>query len=199
MIIPDGSPFRQIIGDVRTAFEKAEQYLKEDELVDCGLLIPAVNQLRYAGEHLARALCLDDAEKSRNALNESLNHCYRAVFDALEVKTQFYLGECQDFEKIYGNINITPVIPSYLEDSKAVREIQNTVPKMRRPGENRYQFWDKLENLASSLQTIHAKWMDARQELNKCLKKDRRDTRRFWIGLILAVAGLIASICWSKG
>ena len=74
-------------------FRKAEATLKvqELELFDRGLLMPAVNQLRYAGSHLIRTLDSSDQSKIESNLRQAIAHCQRATFDSLEVQVRYYL------------------------------------------------------------------------------------------------------------
>jgi len=189
--------FEKYVKDIQSAFHKAEESLKDGELFNRGVFIPAVNQLRYVGSHLIDALCLGDQKEIEEHLQDILRHCYRAVFDSLEAQAQYYLGECDDFKEHFKDIEIIPTIPSFIQDSKTVGDIRREIPKMRRAGKERYKYWHDMEKYLVQLKEIAERWNDARQELNKRINIARRDQRRFIISCFLIIAGIIVSVVLS--
>jgi len=49
---------------IEELFDKAELLAKEVELFQCGVSTPAINQLRYAGPHVLKALVADRQDRS---------------------------------------------------------------------------------------------------------------------------------------
>ncbi len=60
-----------------------EKRLKKVEHLTSEVAIPAINQLRYAGQHLVRILG-DCSQTPQKELEQAENHCKRASFDACE-------------------------------------------------------------------------------------------------------------------
>lgn len=117
--------------DVQMAFTNAEKaiiyadfsisnlsrQLQDDDLSACycittdvreqpkGVVIPAINELRYAGRHMIDALLLhDDSEKYQEQLRRSLRHCYRARFDALRATVLYMIRDFRNFSSDYEEI-----------------------------------------------------------------------------------------------
>lgn len=66
-------------------FHKTEQLLEAYKVEDFEFLVPAVNQLRYVGHHLVKALESDTQVATQaQELNEGFIHCQRAEHDACE-------------------------------------------------------------------------------------------------------------------
>lgn len=89
MDLPD--QFREQVREICRLYNTAESDLKNIGRVEQELLITAVNQLRYAGQHLLRALDSDDVDRIRSELDAAKRHCQRAIYDVNDSGAQFYL------------------------------------------------------------------------------------------------------------
>ena len=78
---------RQIVG----LFDQAENLLKEVEKVCGDLTVPSINQLRYVGYHIARAIVAQHDDSFFDELKKAENHCKRAIYDAYEVGILYFL------------------------------------------------------------------------------------------------------------
>ncbi len=69
------------------SYHLAEDYIKRAELSTTTLDIPSINELRYFGYHLAKALACDETQESRQReeLRRAEKHCKRAGYDAVEL------------------------------------------------------------------------------------------------------------------
>ena len=79
MDLPD--QFRGQVREICRLYNTAESDLKNIGRVEQELLITAVNQLRYAGQHLLRALDSDNADRIDSELDAAKRHCQRAIYD----------------------------------------------------------------------------------------------------------------------
>ncbi len=90
-------------------FKEAEDAIKD---IGSELVIPAVNQLRYCGNHLARYLSNTD---NNEELQDAAKHCKRATYDAYEAAITYQLLEFHKFKDDYRMIQVGTIIPDYAD------------------------------------------------------------------------------------
>ncbi len=112
----------QDFAHVRDLYSLAEKRIKLVEQLDSEIVIPAINQLRYAGWHILESLLSDDADKAN--IKEAEIHASRAVYDAIEAGTLELLLEFAQFKYDFRYITIGDVIPDYLEICEKNRQHQ---------------------------------------------------------------------------
>ncbi|MDQ6954812.1 MAG: hypothetical protein Q9M20_05155 [Mariprofundaceae bacterium] len=89
---------------LRSLFDSAEIKLKETEQLCGDLAIPSVNELRYVGYHITKALCHDvDSNDYNEELLRAERHCKRAVYDANEVGIEYLLRKIANFKEQYSS------------------------------------------------------------------------------------------------
>lgn len=69
------------IAEIKELFDGAEKFAKESELFHSGPSTPAINQLRYAGQHLLKALVADSKDAFNEEALKSKGHCLRSGYD----------------------------------------------------------------------------------------------------------------------
>lgn len=156
--------------EVCLLFSNAEDKIKKVEHLSGGVIIPAVNQLRYAGQHLVRTL--NGCEAPEEELRQAVGHCKRASFDACEAGLLYCLNIFKQFQDDYRNTTIVPVLPEWLAYCAAARNAQNLV-QITQDGD-RIKSYESAEASLDELLKIVAKFPDAREELNKTLINERR-------------------------
>lgn len=190
---PEVAPFTE-------SFRKAEKAIKEAETVvrircgdssgDCipaGLFIPAVNELRYAGCHIARYL----EGHVQSDLDKAVAHCQRAEFDAYDCCIQFLLDECHRFQDDYENVVIPSVVPNYSDLILSLSRISRTaVPR----DELTQQAVDQKQKDYNKLAGIYDTFQVSRSELNKLVRDKNKNSTRWWWAIIIAAASLVVSI-----
>ena len=176
--------------EVCTLFSNAEGKIKNVEHLAGGVVIPAINQLRYAGQHLVRNLsgCADPEEE----LRQSANHCKRASYDACEAGLLYCLKIFKQFQEDYRKTNIIPVLPDWLSHCASARKAQSLVQITQ--DEDRVISYKKAEASLTELLGIVAKLPDAREELNKTFENERRNFRILIYCLIVAIASLAIAV-----
>lgn len=178
--------------ELRLLFEKAETAIKMAERSGNEVVIPAVNQLRYAGYHTVTYLNAHFNERIDH-IERAKKHCKRAILDTVEASIMLYLAEIRNFEKDFKSIEISSVISDYLEKKKIVREISRKVTPAH-GDEEKLKLFEALKQDVEKLREINDSFEDARDELNKKLKKERREYFLKVSGLIVAVVGVIAGV-----
>ncbi len=107
------------IDDFHEAFSKAEEDIKLAELsisrfsseedVDCaaqngprGIVIPSINELRYAAKHLSDAMRQDKSSQGfEEQIRRAIRHCIRARLDALKATILFFVRNHYSFDQDY--------------------------------------------------------------------------------------------------
>lgn len=113
---------------VRALFVKAEGAIKKVEHVNSELVIPAVNQLRYAGNHLTRYL---DGFKNLHELDAVAKHCQRAVYDAYEAAIISALLEYDKFCDDYRMVVISDIVNDYTETVTLVEDARDFLGEVK--------------------------------------------------------------------
>ncbi|MEO5349808.1 MAG: hypothetical protein H7836_09190 [Magnetococcus sp. YQC-3] len=159
--------------ELKQLFNAAEGLIKKAEHYQVGLGIPAINELRYAGQHMLRALTgVDQSEDSDpdDANDESewvsaKKHCQRAQYDAAEGPVLFFLEQILDFKEDYRNEVISDLIPDYVRLMKEVHEINQQLQGVAKG--SRQQYAETISRHADRLAEIVSMLPHAREELNK--------------------------------
>lgn len=192
----DCANYKDKILKIKTLFAKAEAICKRvesDPEHEGGVVIPAINQLRYAGQHLIAACSSDDAKIQNEELNKAENHCQRAVYDAAEAACLIVKLQIDSYQKQFKSIIISEVVPSYSQTLRAHVELK-TIIGARRDDVSKQ---DHYEALLKTFYILNDGLLDLEaheEELKKALKISKRN---FWLvaaGLIVAIASLYFTI-----
>lgn len=171
-------------------FEKAERAIKIVERWHDELVVPAVNELRYAAFHIKEYLKNGQEED----LQKVINHCRRARYDAYEAGIVALIKEFRKFKDDYRQVVISQVIPDFVEIERrfweALEFINNTNKETR---EKVYQECEKwYGELSEVIKTLSA----ARDELNKLIRKEQLRLIAIFFTALGALAGVI-TLLWS--
>ena len=187
------------LSEISELFALAEEKIKLIEHLGEGLTFPAVNQLRYVAFHLLRADKTTDENLKKEELRKAKNHCERAIYDAVEPGIVHYLEEIRTFQNDYRMIEITNIIPNYLDISRKAEEssdfilerIKDSVSDRSNNQGDQYQEATSLfEGLKEAVKLLSY----ARPELNKKLRKYRLMFLVSVATLIVAAIGVIVSL-----
>lgn len=112
-------------------YRRAERAIRRNERLILALPLPPINQLRYAGYHLAKAGSPAKFVKVEEELDHAICHCKRAWFDAFDDIVVKLLEFYRDFrEKNYPEEAIIHYYPEY---SQVRDEVVQIVERMRAP------------------------------------------------------------------
>jgi DNA repair exonuclease SbcCD ATPase subunit len=181
-------------------FRAAEDEIKKFEKQYGDVPIPSINQLRYAGYHIAEAAQNNSSEVSVNTnIEKAVNHCKRAKYDAHEASSTLVLDRIRLFNERYKKVTETQkIISDYSnilgEVNEVSEKLQETIPSSF---SSRDEYYNAVEEGNKRLKAILKKLeesepaIEALVEENNYLKK--KDSRRFAIQIILAIIGAIFS------
>ena len=174
-------------------YAEAETAVKTVENLVGDFIMPSINQLRYAGRHLAEYLTLsDDNNEKLNQYNEFVSHCDRAEREAWELGIIYLLEWINDFDKYYRSITVTDVIQNYIYTRKKIRSIQEFLDTSPMNGQNHNKIQFK-ENFIE-LREIYDSYDLCQQELNKKLMHATNQVLFSLIAILLTILGIILSL-----
>jgi len=188
------------LDEVCSLFKEAEDNLKEYEYVDDTILLPAVNQLRYAGYHLAKAYKIELSESPGIEeldlnITQARNHCKRSIFDSSEGVLLHHLDEVRQFQLDYSKIAVPDIVPDYIDLCTQITKARDLIREASQvPGDTRHEFYKKCREHVTSLKSITDTLSEARPELNKKVDDRNTSTLRWTFGITLAALGAFAAI-----
>jgi len=178
------------LAHIAKLFAEAEIAIKEIEDFGSELVVPAVNQLRYCGNHLVRYLS-DTGNKEE--LEDSVKHCKRAAYDAYESAIAYHLLEFKKFKEDYRKVQITPVIPNYADIQQKIKQARDFI-RNNNESKTRGEFYKDgrkhLKLLADNVEKLNSN----RDELNKAIRKERTTLLFQVIGGIAAISAIVTFI-----
>ena len=186
--------------DLQKRFAEAESFIKEVELCGPELPVPAINELRYAGHHLLKALVISDQDEFRKELGEVEDHCHRAMYEASEAGITYLIRLLKQFDRDYKDVVVSNTIPSVLEIRKlgaqAAAKLSRGRLNRQSPTAQVQGYMEMFKELKDGVEILEAN----RDELNKVKEKEVRDSRRFvaqaffWIAVVATgIAGITQS------
>ena len=171
-------------------YNTAEQFIKEVEICQSELPIPAINELRYAGHHLLKGLVESDEEEALKSIADAEDHCNRAMYEASEAGIGYLLDTLKAFQTDYKDIPIQPIVPDYLSVRETAEEAANklTAGRVNRtsPKEHASEYMCMFRALRKGMEQLEV----ARDELNKVRDRQWINDRRFMVGLAISVVGV---------
>ena len=188
---------REKLSEYKDTYNNAEAALKLFEIkTGEGLIFPAVNELRYAGQHLCRSL---DAATSADAVEEmerATRHVRRAIYDAYDAGINFYIEKCRSFKDDYKNEVPSAVNPDYVSEKKKLQDLTDTIAEEDRQEKETYAGIKQQQFIL--VRDITTKWELCREELNTKIRKDKFTSRIMISSLVVAISGLIVTIILTK-
>ena len=175
----------QILREISKLFTEAERAIKYVEDFDGVLTVPAINQLRYCGNHLVRYLTTVDPDELRDALK----HVKRATYDAYEATIIYQLLEYDKFKDDYRMVLISKVISDYTQIQEKIENArsfvrQNDQSKTR--GDNYRNGKEHLDQIVCGVRLLNT----SREELNKLITKERN----VFLWKVLGGLGVFAAV-----
>lgn len=170
-------------------FEKAEKDLKKSEHLDTKLTIPCINELRYAGYHIAKATSNDNTDEN---LKKAVGHCKRAIYDANESAIVFLLERIATFQNDYSKSpNVSTIVLGYSKLKQEILEISERIQHNKKQNrDSRDQYYEACTNDCDRLKDIESLLNISRDEINVLEARDVKATRRFILGILISFISL---------
>lgn len=191
-------------------FRDAENEVKKFEKEYGDVPIPSINELRYAGYHIAEAAKSSSSEVSiNNNIDLALNHCKRAKYDVHEASTMLVLEKIKDFNDRYRRLTeTTEVISGYVETLQEIDEIseklQETIPSAYN---SREEYYSAVSEGDKKLKKILKQFQLSETLIESLVRKNndkkKQSTRRFITTTLLSILGIAVVVTvrflWSRG
>jgi len=209
--------------DLAIEFSKAEARLKQAENKADRVPVSVVNELRYAGCHVLRALCpaiaqTDETDTTQShdsdrpgeshpdaEVRRATDHCKRARYDAIEYETIQRLKKVTLFQEDY-RLVISPEMPKVNEALQAAYDAQQMVEGEpgKEPDPRREKNLDVLDKLCESLKLaerglatirpiLNTKREEKQREQEERQRQERVTKFRWQVGIAITVLGILCT------
>jgi len=196
--------YKESVAHLFECFRNAEDEIKKFEKEYGEVPIPSINELRYAGYHIAEAAQNNSSEVSiKENIAKAVNHCKRAKYDAHEASSMLVLEKIKDFNERYRKVTETQkIISDYSSILGEVNEVsdnlQETIPNNF---DSRDEYYTAVENGNKRLKNILKKLEESEPAIEALIAENnnlkKRDSRRFVIQITLAIIGVIFSFIFA--
>jgi len=157
--------FQNKINELQRLFKEAENQIIITSRISEEVSAPAINQLRYAGSHLVSSYDCH-AKEALDNLDNSIKHCKRAVYDAIEARCFYFLSSFENFKNDYRKTVITDVVANYIDIIRLAKKIQNCIRSVNSEA-GKEKYFQELKGYLASFEECCFSLEVAREELNK--------------------------------
>ncbi len=185
------------IKQYRTAYTQADEAAKEIEEFRSAAVIPAHNELRYAGHHLLLSLSDDGKISKPSELRKAIRHCERSIYEASEAGVGHAVKLINRFKTDYEGSVITEVVLNWLDHLQTVREAQKELISGRE-GKAIDQSVSKYMTHFRKLKNICDELDNARSSMNAVRRRERQIFWRHFVSVSMALLGsiIVASVIY---
>lgn len=185
--------FENEIHEIRELYNTAEADLKNVGRIKDALIVTGVNQCRYVGQHLLRALVSTDRTEVKENLDAAKRHAQRAIYDINDSAIQYYVRQIDDLRnKHFPTVDFASVIPKYGEIIEAVVQAKSLVEANRDSLKNREKFYESTKAAVTSLHQSYMTFLEFRPELARAARRENTKQLVAWIAV--GVAALSTAI-----
>ena len=175
----------------RDAYNSADELSREVANFRDDVAIPANNELRYASHHFLSAIGDGGQVTKPDELQKAINHCHRAMYEAVDAGVISALNQIKDFKLSYSTATITDVIPGYLDILKRADKAKSLSARKRDHSDRTVivskEYLDLFRELENDCLTIDV----SRDELNKKIEEQKRGYRRWMATILLTILGIL--------
>ena len=118
------------IAGIRRLYDLADQFAREVGEMRSQVMIPAINELRYAGHHVLQSIS-DEGVVDIEKFGQAESHCKRAMYEAAEAGIMFCLDYMKEFNSEFSDLVISEVIEDYQDRRARARQAQELVNQGR--------------------------------------------------------------------
>ena len=153
-------------------FQEAESVLKDlEHRYHRDLLVPAINQLRYAGKHLSRIIANEG--DCNEEIKDAIKHCKRSIYDSYELEVIFLVEMFDRFQLDYQLVVISEdILPDY---NKIVQRFDDALDFIGAIKANsREDYYDQCREHVKVLRQSYRAVKAARHPLNALMNQERK-------------------------
>ncbi|MFC3152160.1 hypothetical protein ACFOEK_14060 [Litoribrevibacter euphylliae] len=144
----------ELLEQALESFVDAEEHIKHAELNTSEVVIPSINELRYFGYHITKALKTNDEATQAEELKKAIKHCKRASYDAVELGIISALENIQSFQESFrGKISISSTISDYAGKMQQVEDVKKAISST--PKDDRDDYYKYCQENLKEIQDIY--------------------------------------------
>lgn len=185
----------KVVAERLSALKALYQFAKEKifalEEIEDEMFVPAVNELRYAGEHILNASTASSSDGALSEIAKAEAHCWRAISDCTEAAVVWSLERLRRFQEDYRLLPVAEYVPAYGELLKLAQEIEAALAD--RKSKDLKQQYSKLEKLLPQLVARIREIEGTRSVLNEKLKAQQRSSKQWLVALAIGIFSSIAA------
>jgi len=171
--------------EVKELYALAKNQIKQLEAMGEGISIPAINELRYVGEHILHASTADNENEKSLQLDKAEARCWRAISDGAELGSIFALEKLKGYQEEYKGLSVTEYIPEYTEILDLAVRLQSLLVKSDAIDPQKYyiEVNKYLPLLMEKLSIVEK----TREILHKELKSKQQTTKGWLLGIFFSI------------
>jgi hypothetical protein len=175
----------------------SEEYLKISEQISSEVVIPGINELRYAGRKVLEAQSLESSDPARamRLLNDAVHDCYRARHDCIDVAVSLINRHVDLMTKRLTYTKMATALPDLGDLIAALSAAQTKIAGSRSRRSAREEIYQDIKDI--DLPSIREKYDKLRASENMIkleVAKENRNKIITWIfggvGILVGLAAL---------
>ena len=193
-----GEPYGRDIQQLQDLYNTAEADLKNIGRIKNALIVTGVNQCRYVGQHLLRALVAGDDERIRSELDAAKKHAQRAIYDINDSAIQFYLQQIDDLRnRHFPTVDFASVVPDYGDVVATLAEARSLVEITSKALEDREKYYQEARSAVASLRKVDGILSEHRSDLVRAVERENRTKGRAWLGIGVTALSALSALVWA--
>nr|WP_320051242.1 hypothetical protein [uncultured Desulfuromonas sp.] len=176
---------------IKKLYESAKAEMSKIKGMGGEIWLPAINELRYVGEHILKASTSDSDEIASAELDKAEAHCWRAISDCAEMAVVYTLKDLHQLQEDYRSLPISEYVPAYEEIIQLARKLQILLTKKGTTHPS--QYYSKVNELLPEMVERLSLIPAAREELNKNLKEKQIKSKKWLVGLFIGIVASLSS------
>jgi len=184
-------------------WDLAEAEIKLAEQVGSEVVIPSINELRYAGRRVIEAMALPQHPSSYQKLQELLSDsrffCHRARHDAIDAAVAIMVENLEVMMETIGPATVMSCFADFGTLRLGLHKVQMNIVSSRKDRENRSAIYRTVSECDfPELVRLHAELRLSEPIMTQIAEASRRETRKNhifgWGGIIFGAVGLIVGV-----
>ena len=190
--------YRDSFIEIKKLYDTAEADLKNIGHDQGSLSIAGINQCRYVGQHILRAIAATDDKATKEELDAARRHAQRAIYDINDSGIQYFVSKIDQMRNNdFSTVGFHEIVKNYgdiIEEIKQAKRLTQTTVTSLGTGSNREQFYTESRQHVTKLREYYTLLDEYRPEFIRVLQKDNRDRWRTWAAIALALFSLLGII-----
>lgn len=189
--------YEEEIREIKHLFNTAEADLKNIGRLKDALVVVCINQCRYVGQHLLRALTATDHEDIVYELDSAKRHAQRAVYDVNDSALQYYVTQIDklrtthfptvDFAYVMGGSKYSELVTLV---ATAKSRIETTSDSLV----DREAFYKEIRCEVASLKRAYEILVEFQPDFVRYVKKENAKKLVTWVGVATTAVALLGTV-----